>query len=730
MKFGKRNIKDGSKFNHLFPAAKNEKINKGNNGVEKNVNEIIPQVVKNYNWQAKDIANHLYDPDLHKFCKNIWQFCFDYIQYEFDKPGREQLRTPQRVWADRISGVDCDCFSIFISSILTQKNIPHCIRITKYDNKIQWQHIYVVVPKSDKPFNPYEPSTYWIIDAVIHEFNVEKEFTDQKTYYMSGQLGTVTEVLNGFPSRRMRKRSSKVISRVLSGLGEASETELDKIKNHIAETRVWIENNPTAYAAQGGDQATMLKMIDYALDNWDKGEDIRNKALEILAQNEARYNAEVLKIDDADLDDIIDDDDYDFDGLGNFGATKVQRKAKRTEKKAAKKAAKVEKKAAKVEKKAAKQEKKAEKKEIKSTSKVERKVERKEEKAERKEERQEAQGFFRKVGVAAKQGGQAVFVKYNPAIIAGRQGLLMVIKLNLFRLASRLAPAYGTEAQAKAKGQNYAASKKMLDKVLQIFDEKLQGSSAEFKEAVLIGALKPGQDLQGIIETFGVLGAIDPVTLSAIMSAVPIVVSVVNAINEVEYDYGIEGWTIEDDIYEAEIIADQLEGLAATGAKKVTAKIITDWLKKVLSNIKENREAKKSMSKEDYKKEKSVKKLAKKANKANKEDGLFKKVIKKIVTGQDTDDQDASDDDADNEEILQEKEAKINIDPTQETWWSRNKKKVIWIGGGVLTLAVLTGAIGLTRKNAKAKAVKAPDNHENINGLKSHKHKKVINANI
>ncbi|NCA79946.1 MAG: hypothetical protein EOM76_07160, partial [Sphingobacteriia bacterium] len=171
MQFGPRNIKPGTEYDKYFGSAENESISQGNNSVKHNVEVVIPQIVNKYKYQAAKIANVLYDANVEKFCKNIWSFLFNHIQYEFDKVGREQFRTPYRSWHDRKEGIDCDCFSIFASCILSNKNIPHCIRITKYNYSDDWQHIYVIVPKPGIALNPYEPATYYTIDAVIHSFN-------------------------------------------------------------------------------------------------------------------------------------------------------------------------------------------------------------------------------------------------------------------------------------------------------------------------------------------------------------------------------------------------------------------------------------------------------------------------------------------------------------------------------------------------------------------------------
>lgn len=669
MQFGQRNIKSGKEYEKYFAAPDNDVTKYGNNSVDYNVHSVIPKVVNKYKWQAEKIADLLYNKDLEKFCYNIWEFLFNHIQYEFDVVGREQFRTPYRSWADREQGIDCDCFSIFTSCILSVKKIPHCIRITKYDYRPDWQHIYVIVPKKGIELNPYEPETYYTIDAVIHSFDTEKEFTDQKTYYMDGQLGIVTEVLHGLGS----ENNDEVVETLL-GLGKISGKELDIIKKHIVQTREWISNNPTLYKAQGGDPITALKMYDYAIDNFDKGETIRNKAFEVLAQNEARYNREVLKLDDADLDGVIDDDDYQFSALGELGKTKTERKAARTEKKAAK------------------QEKKAAKKEIKAQSKIERKQENKDEKAERKQERQEAQGFFRKVGTAIKQGGEAVFVKYNPAIIAARQGFLFSIKLNLFKLANRLAPAYtniGSEKQIKA-------AKKRLEKTLEIFNDKLQGSSAELKEAVLIGNKGEQATMEGIA-LFGLGFVVSTATAASVLSATSILASVIKAMKSVDDEEGVDYNEFElngiDDDYIETI--EFLRGLDALGegeeaAGQIIAQI-TQYIKSFFEKIKARRSETKDMSKEEKKAYNQTKKEEARAQKGNGTNaGNF---VKRLFNSEDNKPQDTND---------IEKAIAVsdnNPGPEQKSWIKRN-----WwiIPAAISGIAAIVTGIKVMGKNKKA----------------------------
>jgi len=714
MKYGPRNIAPGYEYDKYFDAPDNENTNVGNNPVVYNVDKVLPEVVKKYNYQTEKIANVLYDKNRRTFSKNIWEFLFNHIQYEHDQTGKEQFRSPARSWADRTSGIDCDCFSIFASCILTNKNIPHYIRITKYDNNTMWQHIYVIVPKPDKVFNPYNKETYYTIDAVIHGFDVEKSFTDQKTYIMNGQLGIVTEVLHGIDGI---ESPGDIFADILNGIDGISSNDLRKIKKHIVDTKEWIKKNPELYRMQGGDPQAAIKMYDYAIDNFDKGEDIRNKAFEVLAVNEARYNKEVLNLDDADLDGVIDDDNYQFSGIGELGKTKVERKAARQEKKAAK-----------AEKKAEKKKVKDEKKQIKQQSKVERKDERKENKQERKDERKEAQGFFRKVGVAVKQGGEAAFVKYNPAIIAARQGFLAAVKLNLFRLSSRLKPAYGTEADAKRLGVNYKSSKKMLDAVERIFSDKLQGMKSELKEAVLIGALREGQDFKGIM--LHGLGLGDPVTMASILTAVPVFVSILSAISQVENEEGVEGLGyIDDDVFETEMFLDDVDafykmsvnGLGAIDPAKINVAAITQFIKNFFSKIKENRDEKKGMTKEERKEYNKIKKEYNKSEKERMSKSGNASNMDKLRTGAGTWLQKMTNKNEEpTEEKQPEKELPIdNTKTTNESWLQRNKKKVII--GSIFGLLGLGGVWLWSKSKSKSK---------NKSGLSGLNKTKVIKAKL
>ncbi len=173
-----RNIKSGAQYDHLFP-----KANVDTHTVQKNAGvsdtvAFIPQVVHKTLDHTKGIANVLRGRSDYETCRNIWQFVYSHIAYRKDRDGYEQIRSPARTWHDRKSGVDCDCYTTFISSILTNLGIRHKLRITKY-RRDYFQHIYpIAVLSSNKQV---------ILDCVTDKFDYEVPFSEKKDYPMDLQ---------------------------------------------------------------------------------------------------------------------------------------------------------------------------------------------------------------------------------------------------------------------------------------------------------------------------------------------------------------------------------------------------------------------------------------------------------------------------------------------------------------------------------------------------------------
>lgn len=300
---GPRQIRDGSRFTKYFPLPDERDSVIINDGEVDDTVELMEKVVHKYLVDTSKIAPLLKKKTLEETCQAIWEFIYSFIQYKLDKKGLEQLRRPARTWADRKSGVDCDCMSIFTSSILTNLKIPHKFRITRYTAD-HWQHVYVVVPNGN--------GEHICIDGVVSEFNYEKPFTDKFDYTMSLN-GINVAVLSGLNS----DLDLAVMAPGLAGdsIGDVSaKTDLDKLYQHLVSTRNSIASNPNMVKNVDDPQA-LIKMLDYAIQYWYT--DKRDEALAILEKNEAQLNT---RNGFSGLDrELLDNDEYMLNGLSFKG---------------------------------------------------------------------------------------------------------------------------------------------------------------------------------------------------------------------------------------------------------------------------------------------------------------------------------------------------------------------------------------------------------------------------
>lgn len=179
MTAGQRDILDGSAFDHLFPkpTGRDESVKK--EALLADTLGTIKRVIDQTLWQTKAIANKLKAGSVRSTCKNIWDFCYKYIQYKEDKPRTEQIRTPRRAWYDRERGIDCDCFTVLIGSILTNLGIPFVMRLWRHKAST-FEHIYPVA------FTPKGREV--IIDCVIDQFDQQAPYTEIKDIEMELQV--------------------------------------------------------------------------------------------------------------------------------------------------------------------------------------------------------------------------------------------------------------------------------------------------------------------------------------------------------------------------------------------------------------------------------------------------------------------------------------------------------------------------------------------------------------
>lgn len=183
VKTGKRRIIPGTEFDHLFPKAKGDFVEVKKFAALNDTVGLMKEVIRKTSKDTELIAQKLKANTLLQTCRNIWSFCFNHLQYEKDEANIEQVRRPARSWKDRFRGVDCDCLTVFICSILTNLKIPFLIRITKYDEEKEFEHVYPVALNGNQTI---------ILDTVVHQFNYEVP------YFLKKDITMKLQYLNGF----------------------------------------------------------------------------------------------------------------------------------------------------------------------------------------------------------------------------------------------------------------------------------------------------------------------------------------------------------------------------------------------------------------------------------------------------------------------------------------------------------------------------------------------------
>lgn len=178
----KRRIAKGSSYDHLVPKsiARDSVVVGGGKARLEDTLTLIQSIIPETKEDTARLAPALKGKNTIETCRNIWQFVYGHIQYKMDKTGVEQVRRPSRSWADRLSGVDCDCYTVFIGSILLNLGIPFKMRVTKYKGREHFQHIYPIVPTV---------GGYITLDCVTDRFNYEVPFSEKLDLALSDAVG-------------------------------------------------------------------------------------------------------------------------------------------------------------------------------------------------------------------------------------------------------------------------------------------------------------------------------------------------------------------------------------------------------------------------------------------------------------------------------------------------------------------------------------------------------------
>jgi hypothetical protein len=186
-------VKDGREYDHYFPRAKMITIVKKEGATVADTLKLIPAVIRETAFHTRKFAFEVIKADtLEQTCRNIWDFVYHHIAYKKDETGKEQVRSPARAWHDRHNvdpqtgepmGIDCDCMTLFICSVLYNLEIKNVyFRIAKYE-EAYWEHIYPIIKLPN--------GKQITVDCVLHKFNQEAKYTAKQDTAMD------LEYLNG-----------------------------------------------------------------------------------------------------------------------------------------------------------------------------------------------------------------------------------------------------------------------------------------------------------------------------------------------------------------------------------------------------------------------------------------------------------------------------------------------------------------------------------------------------
>lgn len=219
----KRNIKSGSEYDKYFSKSNGRSTILKNWGSTEYTINAIATIGMNGSVvaQTSKIAAALKGATLEETCRNIWNFLYGHVQYVRDRTGIEELRQPNRTWADRKG--DCDDYAIFASTVLSNLGIPHKVRVTAY--KGDWQHIYVVVPKSgniSETLTQKSRNNYFVIDPVVDSFNYEVQYSKNKDIMIIQELSGI----NGIAGRAERQ-ARRLARRAKRSTRRTTKSELE-----------------------------------------------------------------------------------------------------------------------------------------------------------------------------------------------------------------------------------------------------------------------------------------------------------------------------------------------------------------------------------------------------------------------------------------------------------------------------------------------------------------------
>lgn len=159
--------------------------------------DIMTEIMSCYNstyMQVMPICDNIdKNQSVISICKYVFDLVNDNITYKEDPTGKQLIRTPARLWADKTG--DCKSFAIFIGSCMRCLGIPHVFRFASYTSNPDPTHVYIVA---------YDGNKEIIVDPVyrvrgVALFNQECIYKHKKDMAGTTQISRLSGI--GYPGQ-------------------------------------------------------------------------------------------------------------------------------------------------------------------------------------------------------------------------------------------------------------------------------------------------------------------------------------------------------------------------------------------------------------------------------------------------------------------------------------------------------------------------------------------------
>lgn len=154
----------------------NNLILRHSNAITGNIVTVLNNCVSKSVKDTAKISQNFKDATVYASAFKIWSFVRQNIVYKKDDDGKQIIKFPGALWAQRTTGGDCKSMSLFVSGLLFNLGAENVrLRYVSYNNNPTPTHVYTV-------FN-YQGRIV-PVDTVIETFDYEKNFTYKYDYPM------------------------------------------------------------------------------------------------------------------------------------------------------------------------------------------------------------------------------------------------------------------------------------------------------------------------------------------------------------------------------------------------------------------------------------------------------------------------------------------------------------------------------------------------------------------